>query len=164
MRPFLSSWLRRLLPFSTVVATMVFALALSARFPLTAAFVPLFAIHYWSVPQPLFMPPWLVFALGIGEDILMATPFGLHAFLWVAFYACARSTAFAVQQSRIATLTLHYALLSFIVPLVLGVLLLVQGRGLSGSWEVLWGWGSAPFVYPFVAVVLHKMERNLLAS
>ena len=164
MRAFLSSWLRHLLPVASVVLTMVVALALSASFPLTAAFVPLLAIHYWSVPQPLFMPPWLVFALGIGQDMLMATPFGLHAFLWVAFYACARSTAFAVQQSRIASLTLHYALLSFVVPSMLAVLLLVQGRGLSGSWEVLWGWGSAPLVYPFVALVLQKTERNLLAS
>ncbi len=162
MRPFLASKLSHLLPFTTVVLAMLLALALSARFPLTATFVPLLFIHYWSVPQPLCMPPWLVFALGIGEDLLLATPLGLHAFLWIAFYACARSTSFAVQQSRIATLTLHYALLSFVVPVVLGVLLLVQGRGLSGSWEVLWGWGSAPFVYPLVAVVLRRMERDLL--
>ena len=164
MRAFFSSNLQSILPFATVVLTMALALALSARFPLTATFVPLLAIHYWSVPQPLFMPPWLVFALGIGEDLLLATPLGLHALLWIAFYACARSTAFAVQQSRIATLTLHYALLSFVVPLILAVLLLVQGRGLSGSWEIFWGLASAPFVYPFVAFVLQKMERNLLDS
>ena len=162
MRLFLASNLCRILPFTTVVLTMLLAFALSARFPLTAAFVPLLVIHYWSVPQPLYMPPWLVFALGIFEDLLLATPLGLHACLWVAFYACARSTSFAVQQSRIATLTLHYALLSFVVPVVLAVLLLVQGRGLSGSWEVLWGWGSAPLVYPLVAIVLQRMERDLL--
>ena len=74
MHPLLFSWLRPLLPAATVVVVMALALALSARFPLTAAFVPLLAIHYWSVPQPLFMPPWLVFAFGIAEDLLMATP------------------------------------------------------------------------------------------
>ena len=164
MRAILSSWLCRLLPFSTVLVAMVLALSVSPRFPMTAVFVPLLVIHYWSVPQPLFMPPWLVFALGLAEDLLVATPLGLHALLWIAFYTCARSTAFAVQQARIATLTLHYALLSFVVPVALAVLLLVQGRNLSGSWDILWGWAGAPFVYPVVAFALLKMERNLLAS
>ncbi len=164
MRSFLSSWLQRLFPSATIVVSMVLALALSATYPLTAAFVPLFAIHYWSVPQPIFMPPGLVFALGILEDLLLATPLGLHAFLWLVFYACARSTSFAVQEGGIVALTLHYVVLSLVVTLVLAVLLLVQGSGLSGSGEVLWGWGSASLAYPFVALLLKKTERNLLAS
>lgn len=49
-----------------------------------APVLPLIAVYYWSVHRPDLMPFWLVFLIGLLQDILTAGPTGLWAMILLA--------------------------------------------------------------------------------
>lgn len=68
-----------------------FGLVLFGAAPLYAPYfgpiapvLPLIAVYYWSVHRPDLMPFWLVFLIGLLQDILTAGPAGLWAMILLA--------------------------------------------------------------------------------
>ena len=52
-------------------------------FGAVAPALPLTAVYYWVVYRPDLMPRTLVFAAGLLDDVLTATPLGLHALIFL---------------------------------------------------------------------------------
>lgn len=46
-------------------------------------FLTLIGVYYWSVFKPEFLPIWVVFILGVLQDILMGSPLGLMPLLLI---------------------------------------------------------------------------------
>ncbi len=47
----------------------------------------LMPVYFWALVRPDLMPPWVVFAIGLFEDLLSGSPAGLWAISFVASYA-----------------------------------------------------------------------------
>jgi rod shape-determining protein MreD len=71
----------RLLPIATtLLAALVTILPL--RIPGYAALTPAFtlmAAYHWTIYRPDLLPPLVLFAIGIGEDLLVGAPVGVGA-------------------------------------------------------------------------------------
>jgi rod shape-determining protein MreD len=79
---------RNLLPLS-VTLCLVLVSVVPVPIPGYALVVPLFslcAVYYWSVNRPQSLPPVAIFALGLIQDSLSGTPFGLHAVMMLLTY------------------------------------------------------------------------------
>jgi rod shape-determining protein MreD len=79
---------RNLLPLS-VTLCLVLLSVVPVPIPGYALVVPLFslcAVYYWSVNRPQSLPPVAIFALGLIQDSLSGTPFGLHAVMMLLTY------------------------------------------------------------------------------
>ncbi|MBL8669269.1 MAG: rod shape-determining protein MreD [Alphaproteobacteria bacterium] len=50
-----------------------------AGLPAIAPLFTLIAVYYWSIYRPEYMPPWLVLALGLIEDLSSGSALGLSA-------------------------------------------------------------------------------------
>lgn len=84
----LDVWARYMMP---AVTTMILALlnvvplglpALSDVMPV----ITMMAVFYWSVYRPDLLPPVVVFALGLAQDILVGNPTGLMALTLLAIH------------------------------------------------------------------------------
>lgn len=140
---------------------MLLAIAVSRISPLSAGFLPIMGLHFWSIPQPMLIPISLVFILALSQDAIFATELGLHPIIWLLFYAASLASAFAVQGNRIVSLTMHYALLSLLVPITLNALTLLKARGLAGGADAFYGWAGACLIYPLVALSLQWLEQKI---
>lgn len=80
---------RALLPFlitvTLIVAGMV-PLPASAASGVWPA-LPLVAVYYWCVHKPELMPIWIVFVLGLIQDVLSGGLIGVHAISLLCVYA-----------------------------------------------------------------------------
>ncbi len=161
MQDILLSWLRRFLPIGTIVILMLSAVSLSRVSPISAGFLPIMGLHFWSIPQPMLIPISLVFILALLQDAIFATEIGLHPIIWLVFYAASLSSAFAVQGNRVMSLTIHYALLSLLVPIMLNALTLLKARGFAGIGDAFVGWAGACLIYPLVALSLKWIEKKI---
>ncbi|VAV96504.1 hypothetical protein MNBD_ALPHA06-1775, partial [hydrothermal vent metagenome] len=58
---------------------------------------PLMAIFFWAMSRPQLMPPIVVFAIGLIQDLLTGGPLGLWAFAYLVSYTVmiTQSDAFA---------------------------------------------------------------------
>jgi len=55
------------------------------RFPTPAlALIPL---YYWTIHRPGLLPPWIIFVLGLAQDLATAGPVGLWPLVFLTAYA-----------------------------------------------------------------------------
>ncbi|MFN4283347.1 MAG: rod shape-determining protein MreD [Alphaproteobacteria bacterium] len=84
---------RNLIP---LAITLTLALIGALPMPIAgyAAVVPLFtfcAVFFWAVYRPDLLPPWLVLLIGLVQDALAGTPFGLNAIMLLLAYGMVAS-------------------------------------------------------------------------
>ena len=73
------------IPFLTILM-LIFLMVLPYNLPLISDIMPfltLIGVYYWSVFKPEFLPIWVVFILGVLQDILMGSPLGLMPLLLI---------------------------------------------------------------------------------
>jgi len=78
-------WARNLVPLATTFL-LVLVGQLPLPLPLLSGIAPAFALislYYWMVFRPDLMPYAAVFALGIIQDAVAGTPFGLYALVYL---------------------------------------------------------------------------------
>lgn len=87
--PQVNNGLARLWPIATtMLATLVSVLPL--RVPGYAALTPAFtlmAAYHWTIYRPDLLPPLALFAIGVGDDLLVGAPVGVTALLLLLAYA-----------------------------------------------------------------------------
>lgn len=79
---------RNLLPLAATTG-LVLVGAMPLPIPGYSAVVPLFslcAVYFWAINRPQALPPAVVFGLGLVQDALAGTPFGLHAVMLLLAY------------------------------------------------------------------------------
>lgn len=73
------------IPFLTILM-LIILMVLPYNLPLISDIMPfltLISVYYWSVFKPEFLPIWVVFILGVLQDILMGSPLGLMPLLLI---------------------------------------------------------------------------------
>lgn len=73
------------IPFLTILLLMII-MVLPYNLALISDIMPfltLIGVYYWSVFKPELLPIWIVFTLGIIQDILIGSPFGMMSLLLV---------------------------------------------------------------------------------
>lgn len=86
--PRASSGTARLLPIATTALAALISI-LPLRIPGYAALTPAFmlmAAYHWTIYRPDLLPPAALFAIGLGEDLLVGAPLGVSALLLLMVY------------------------------------------------------------------------------
>lgn len=81
--PRVSNGAGRLLPAVTMIIAVLISV-LPVRVPGYAALTPAFtlmAAYHWTIYRPDLLPPWLLFGVGLAEDLLTGGPVGVTALL-----------------------------------------------------------------------------------
>ena len=76
---------RQLLPFSLTLL-LVLLDAMPTRLPGFAAvapLLPLISVYYWAIYRPELLPPSVAFALGVINDVIIGTPLGVSALVYL---------------------------------------------------------------------------------
>ena len=129
-----------------------------------AAVVPLFAlcaVFFWAVYRPDLMPPWLVFVIGLTQDALAGTPFGLNAIMLLIVYGM-------VASQRRFFLNKPFTLVWWGFMLVALIAIVVAWLLASIAFGVIIWPGPASFqflitlaLYPVITVMLSGAQRLL---
>ena len=129
-----------------------------------AAVVPLFAlcaVFFWAVYRPDLMPPWLVFVIGLTQDALAGTPFGLNAIMLLIVYGM-------VASQRRFFLNKPFTLVWWGFMLVALIAIVVAWLLASIAFGVIIRPGPASFqflitlaLYPVITVMLSGAQRLL---
>ncbi|VAV97890.1 hypothetical protein MNBD_ALPHA06-988 [hydrothermal vent metagenome] len=121
---------------------------------------PLMAIFFWAMSRPQLMPPIVVFAIGLIQDLLTGGPLGLWAFAYLVSYTVmiTQSDAFAGRGG--AMLWAGFALM---VASTMAAAALAGG--LVMSWKVdvahLLAQGVATvLVYPLAGQFFGRLQRT----
>jgi rod shape-determining protein MreD len=77
--------IHKIIPCLTILM-LIILMVLPYNLPLISDIMPfltLIGVYYWSVFKPEYLPIWVVFILGVLQDILMGSPLGLMPFLLI---------------------------------------------------------------------------------
>ncbi len=129
-----------------------------------AAVVPLFAlcaVFFWAIYRPDLMPPWLVFVIGLTQDALAGTPFGLNAIMLLIVYGM-------VASQRRFFLSKPFTLVWWGFMLVALIAIVVAWLLASIAFGVIIRPGPASFqflitlaLYPVITLLLSGAQRLL---
>lgn len=153
----------RALPALLVIGLM-FVTASPAALPFLMKSPPLVAMaaaFYWGVYRPWYMPAWLLFLLGLLQDVFTASPIGFHAlmFLAVRWVAAAQRRAFKTDDFLLGWF--GFALVAagacFAAWLLRGILL----QALALDYAPLLQWIVTVAIYPPLVFVFHRLDQEI---
>lgn len=82
---YLKNFIRIILP-STTVLLLIFLSALPLGIPYFSSVTPFFAliaVYFWSIYRSEIFPIWIVFVLGLIQDLILGTPLGITALILI---------------------------------------------------------------------------------
>lgn len=127
-----------------------------------APLLPLMAIYHWAIFRPRLLPAWVVFLIGVLQDVLSGTPIGVNALVFLAVYGAVLSQKKFFTGKSFAILWLGFALiaagamaLSWVAVSVLSIAL-VEPRTVIFQYLLTLG------LFPAVAWLLLTWQRAFL--
>jgi len=106
---------------------------------------PLMAIFLWSGLRPRFMPPFIIFAIGLTQDLLTGAPMGVWAFSYLVTMAVFRFRGEDGMPRDLPPIILRF----------LGVLALAHTLAyLTGSWSLDQFADFRPLLVEAIATIL----------
>lgn len=121
----------------------------------------LMALFYWSVHRPSIVPPIFAFILGVLLDLLLLSPIGTHALLFVGFTWLVRDQRKVLTGQSFIVVWIGFAVALSIVSFAEWIVMSLLG----------WSWmpiGSpimqivlGVFLYPVMSSFLHFIHRFL---
>lgn len=119
------------------------------------------SVFYWSIYRPTLIPNWLVFLLGLMQDLISGLPLGINAFVFLLLYWVISDQRRVFVGQPFATVMIGFGLalvLSncmrwLLFSLVTGIwppLLPIAGIILSGL-----------FIFPLINILLHTTHKAL---
>lgn len=124
----------------------------------------LIAIFYWALYRPAFMPPTMVFLLGLFNDILSGTPLGLNALIYVSLHWLVFSQrTFLLSQGFFLTWW-GFALCAFGAAILYWGLFCLLNLSLTPVLPALLGALVCVCLFPLLALPLSFMHRLLSAE
>lgn len=122
--------------------------------------IPLF---FWALYRPAFMPPTLIFLLGLFQDILAGTPLGLNALIYVGLHWFVLSQrTFLLSQGFFLTWW-GFALSAFGATLLYWGLFCLLNLALFPIVPALLGTLVCACLFPLIVLPLTLMHRLLSA-
>lgn len=117
-------------------------------------------IYYWSIYRPDLLPPWVIFSLGIFQDIMGCCFIGQSTFLYLCFYGFVLLQRRYLINLSFETVWIIFSL-SCLVLIILEwfVVYLIGGYFFNIS-SSLWTYLFAIFSYPWVYLLLNTLRKN----
>ena len=119
-------------------------------------------IFYWTVYRPDLVPPFVLFLIGLIDDVVMGTPLGLMASVFVLLYGLTLTQRqFFIGKSFYVTWLGFSIISAFCICLIWGLVALFAGR---------FGIVITPFIkytitllsFPSAAWLLVRIQRHLV--
>jgi rod shape-determining protein MreD len=160
----IGAWLRSLF-LEAVPGLSIFALMMLTTLPVGMAphlriggLLPLVGISYWSLVRPRAMTLPIIFFLGVLTDILLFTPIGVHAFIFVLSQMVLRKQRRFLAGQGFWVMWAAFALLLFVSYNLLWSVLKVITGGVLAYERGLIAAGMAWAVLPFLAGILSMLH------
>lgn len=151
----INAWIKISTPAVISLVLIIFS-ATNFQLPGLDSFVPLFAfmtIFYWAIYNPSLMPAWFVFVLGIFQDFIYGTPFGVASFVNLLLWWLAVSQRKYLIKERFIVFWLVFSVISLLFCLITSVLFSIYYQKFVLSNDIIMQWLFSAFIYPF----LHKL-------
>jgi rod shape-determining protein MreD len=156
----IDAWARAAFPAASAAVLLVFA-AVPLGVPGLVPAVALPPVFFWSVTRPAALPPPVVFALGLLQDLLTAAPFGSGVLVLLAVHGLAAGWRGVLGRQSVLRTWLAYCGFA------------VGAGGLGWALEALLGWrlpppGQVPYgaaltagLYPSLAWLLARAHAAM---
>ncbi len=124
------------------------------------AALPLLALFYWTLTRPGRLSLVFIMCAGLLQDVLLSTPFGLNAVLWVLF-----RLLIVTQRKQIVGQGFVVAWVSCGLMLFAVLALQCLAVGFNGGQRislapVLMQWAISVLLYPGLHAFLTRIERR----
>ncbi len=123
----------------------------------------LIVIFYWSINRPSIIPPLLIFAIGILQDLISEYPIGLHSILYLLVY-------FLITRQRLYLLGQTYFILWIFFALTTFGFAFCQWLFFSIRYMTFFEYGTLVgscmvtiFLYPIINYLLMMLHRMINA-
>lgn len=110
-----STWPTLLGMLVTLAASLLIHAA-PTRLPTGADILPLFpliTLYIWAVRRPRYVPPWLIFIVGLLQDLLIGGPMGVWALSYLVAFAIARPRE-EESSGEVIPISIRFAVLTLI--------------------------------------------------
>lgn len=121
----------------------------------------LMALYYWTVFRPSFLPPYLVFILGILIDVLTGFPIGVHAFIFVLLQWIITSRRLFLTGQTFPIFWLGFTLTSFAAAYFKWAILTFTYKHMLPIGDILISATVGAFLFPLIAVLLINLHKLL---
>lgn len=160
----LDLWARYMMP---AVTTMFLALLNVVPLGLPAIsdvtpVVTMMAVFYWAVYRPDLLPPVVVFALGLTQDILLGSPTGLMALTLLAMHGVTITQRQAFLGKPFAVAWLGFAVISAGAFVVMWLVTCILATELLLTPAVLFQFALTAICFPLAAWVFVRVHRYLV--
>lgn len=124
--------------------------------------LPLVTLFIWSVRHPSYVPPWLIFFVGLTQDLLNGGIMGLWALSYLVAFAVARIRDEDAQGEDLPKLWLRFLILTAVALLVA----LIAGsaafgfRQLVGFQELLLQGAVTVVTFPIFALLFARRKER----
>lgn len=130
-----------------------------------STFIPMFttiSIFYWASYWPSLIPKWLVFLIGIFQDVVEGLPIGFSSImLLLLWYAVVSQRKFLVKQPFWVFWGV-YIVSAFFYTIVSCVLISLYYTSWMFSDEVIMLWGVSVASYPLVHALFNSFHMEFV--
>jgi len=161
----LDRWSQALLPLLVVLLLIFITLApiRISYLAIAAPLLPLMAVYHFSLFRPQFLPPLLLFALGMMTDLLQGgtgNPLGLSALVFICVRALLERNRRYLVDVSFVFIWLGYALLSAFAVLVMWLTNCLWSSRLIDPSPALFQYAISLFFYPIVGWLLGRTRAR----
>ena len=160
----LDLWARAMMP---AITTFLLGLldVIPTGIPAISDVSPIFtmmAIFYWAVYRPDLVPPFVVFLLGLFQDILLGNPTGLFALVLLGVLGVTLSQRMAFVGKPFFFAWLGFAVISALGFFVMWSLTCILTAQIVLTTDVLFQYGLTACCFPVAAWVFVRIHRYLV--
>ena len=127
-----------------------------------APMLPLMAIYHWAIFRPRLLPAWVVFLIGLLQDILGGTPVGVNALVFLAVYGAVLSQKRFFMGKSFAILWLGFALIAAGAMAISWAAVSLLSVGLVEPQTVIFQYLLTLGLFPAVAWLFVHWQRAFL--
>ena len=157
---FARSLLPALVAFGLVLVAMV-----PLRLPDVSPVVPalaLVAVYYWAVHRPSLMPAWVVFLIGLFQDLLSGGPAGVGILSLLLVFSLVESLRRIMSNASFAAVWLVFCVVAAAALGVGWVLTCILEARLIDPEPLFFRYLTTLAVYPCLAWLFAQMQRAWL--
>lgn len=156
---------RRVTPFAvTVLLVVVGAVTLPLPgYVRVAPVLPLIAVYHWAIHRPDLLPAWAVFPVGLLQDAISGTPFGVYALVFLTVWGIVIGQRAFLAGKPFALVWLGFVLIGTGAGLEAWVLVSAFHLTLLDPEAVLFQALATIGLFPPLAALFLQWQRRALA-
>lgn len=124
----------------------------------------LIAIYYWAIYRPDLVRPYIVFVLGLLNDVIHMYPIGLSACVYLALYQLVFTYRRYFVGQIFSMLWIGFAIVGFIAVLFNWLILALFSNKMVAVIPVVLQYMITVALFPFPAWILIRLQRSVLTQ